>query len=225
VHLGNTLHLMGRDEEAISIYKMALRATRSEATRLHVSGMIAVCLLQYYDAIERFKKAASTEPRNAIHWLRVGMTYLSLRNPVRALQAFDEALNINPQDIMALSESYVALRALGCDEEARQRVEQVLKVCPGDVLALKRMADHRCRPKLVLEPEVKKTHRLMLCAKRTPPNATEIVGSSACYKSDRNGFFYDGASRSAINAFSQNPVLPEDIFRYQVAYEILTSAH
>lgn len=145
VQLGNTLHLMGRDEEAVSIYKTALHTTRSEGTRLHVSGLIAVCQRQYQEAIDSFKKAAFREPHNAIHWLRVGMTCLLAGRPTRAIQAFDEVLNINPDDIMALTESYVALCALGREEEARQRVERVLRVCPGDIPALKRMADHRCR--------------------------------------------------------------------------------
>ncbi len=229
VQLGNTLHLMGRDEEAVSAYEMALHATRSEGTRFHLNGLIAVCQRQYREAIDSFKKAASREPHNAIHWLRVGMTCLSAGRPASAIQAFDEALKINPDDIMALTESYVALRALDRDEEARQRAERVLRVCPGDVPALKRMADHRCR-------EGKKTHQLILCALRLAPNATEITDSLARYHISRrewdNGLPFPARRRllrgsaSAINAFRQNPLLREsDTISYQVAYEIMTSKH
>jgi len=245
--LGNTLHLLGRDEEAVAIYKMALRETRSEGTRLHLAGLIADCLGQFNEAIERFKKAAFREPQNSIHWLRLGMTCLASGNAARAIEAFDEALKISPDDIMALSESYIALRALGRDEEARQRVERVLRVCPGDVPSLKRMADHRCRLGLVRGREGKKTRQLILYALRLAPNAPEILGSLACYhisrrewdkgltflacinkrhlgrnqKSDHRRLLRDGTP--AINAFRH--LDESDTFSYQIAYELVTSRH
>jgi tetratricopeptide (TPR) repeat protein len=243
--LGNTLRLVGRDEEAVSVYKMAGGAARSEAARLHLSGMIDVCLRRYGEAIGNFREAARREPRNTIHRLQEGMTCLLAGEVVRAVEAFDEALKINPDDPLALTESYAALRAAGRYEEAGERVERMLRVCPGDQLALRRRADdnRRCEP--VREGKMR---QMIACDMMIAP--IEIIDSTLWHhisrgecdrrlsfpsrlnerhlnggqKPDSIASLRDGAS--AINAFRQNHFPCErEAFIYQSAYEIVTSGN
>jgi RNA polymerase sigma factor (sigma-70 family) len=166
LQLGNILHLMEREEGAIAAYGSALPLTRKVATQHHVSGLIEACRRHHEAATREFEEAASLEPHNVAHWRLLGLAHLRAENSHEALGAFDEALKIDPDDLVALTRSYEALRAVGREEEAQQRVGRVLLIVPNDVLALKRMADHRSQSGLVRGPAGTETRRLIRRAQR-----------------------------------------------------------
>jgi RNA polymerase sigma factor (sigma-70 family) len=188
LQLGNILHLMERDQEAIAVYQTTLPQTRKLSTQHHVNGLIALCRQQYEVAAQAFEGAAMREPDNAAHWHLLGLAHLHAENFHQALCALDEALKINPDDIVALTHSYDALCAVGRPEEAHRRVAHMLELVPHDVLALKRMADFRLDRGLIHGQEGKITRRLIRQALRLAPGAADIQELLSLYHSSRGEY-------------------------------------
>jgi tetratricopeptide (TPR) repeat protein len=77
------------------------------------------------------------------------------------LTALQHALNLNPNDLVALSLSHEMLLAAGEIEEASRRAQQLLKLAPLDLLTLRRLVDCRCQLKLTQGAACLETVRLL----------------------------------------------------------------
>ncbi|MEZ2238450.1 tetratricopeptide repeat protein [Microcoleus sp.] len=159
LQLAKLLQLMGQEVEAIAVYESALANARNEATRQHISGSIALCRGDTQAGILAFESAASLEPHNAAHWLALAQVQVGRGDAVAALRAFDAVLSLHPEDIVASIGSYDALVAVGNVRPAQQRLSKALEVAPGDFGVLKRLADTRCRMRLVSGEEGKQTKK------------------------------------------------------------------
>jgi tetratricopeptide (TPR) repeat protein len=179
--LGKLLQLMGQEVEARAVYESALPLVRNQATRQHIGGLIAVCRGDSQSASQAFESAASLEPDNAAHWLALGQVQMGREDGVAALRVFDTVLSLNPDDIVALIGSYDASRAVGNVREAQRRLSRVLELAPGDFRALKRLADIRCRTRLVSGEEGKQTKQIISCVLQLAPDAADAHELLAYY--------------------------------------------
>ncbi|MEG4838782.1 tetratricopeptide repeat protein [Microcoleus sp. B9-D4] len=181
LQLGKLLQLMGREVEAVAVYESALANARNEATRQHIRGSIALCKGDTPAAILAFESAASLEPDNAAHWLALGQVQRGRGDAVAALRAFDAVLSLNPDDVVALIDSYDASQAVGNVRQAQRRLSKVLEVAPGDFGVLKRLADTRCRMRLVSGEEGKQTKQMIGSVLQLAPDAADARELLAYY--------------------------------------------
>ncbi len=181
LQLAKLLQLMGQEVEAVAVYESASANARNEATRQHISGSIALCKGDTQAAILAFESAASLEPDNAAHWLALGQVQMGRGDAVAALRAFDAVLSLNPDDVVALIDSYDASQAVGNVRQAQRRLSKVLEVAPGDFRALKRLADTRCRMRLVSGEEGKQTKQIISSVLQQAPDAADARELLAYY--------------------------------------------
>ena len=181
LHLGKLLQLMGREADAIALYKSTRILTRNTASFEHITGLIEACCRRSQEAAKFFERATLLEPENAFHWLALGLTYLDTEASVEALRAFDAVLELNPNDIDALSHSYDALMAVGDVREAQQRLRRTLELFPQDLRSLKRLVDYRCGMGLVEGEEGKQTKQMIQTMLRIAPEAAYAYDSLAQY--------------------------------------------
>ncbi len=178
LQLGKILHLMGKEALAIEVYEEALFSSSNPATRYHLTGLIELCRSRLQPAVKMFESAASKEPNNSAHWHALGQVYLETESPLAALRAFDTALLLNQDDVVALSQSYEPLLAVGDFQEAQRRLQQALKLAPNDCRTLQLLATHRCHQGLVSGEEGKPTRQLIRSALAMAPdsaNAHQIL--------------------------------------------------
>ncbi|MEG4515995.1 MULTISPECIES: tetratricopeptide repeat protein [unclassified Microcoleus] len=181
LQLGKLLQLMGQKAEAVAVYEGALAHARNEATRQHISGSIALCRNDTQAAILAFESAVSLEPNNAAHWLALGQVQVGRGDAVAALRSFDRVLSLNPDDIVALIYSYDANQAVGNVRQAQRRLSKVLELAPGDFRVLKRLADTRCRMRLVSGEEGKQTKQMISSVLQLAPDAADARELLAYY--------------------------------------------
>jgi tetratricopeptide (TPR) repeat protein len=173
LQLAKLLQLMGQEVEAIAVYESASANARNEATRQHISGSIALCRNDTQTAILAFESAAILEPHNTAHWLALGQVQVGRGDAVAALRAFDAVLSLHPDDLIPSIGSYDALVAVGNVRQAQQRLSKALEVAPGDFGVLKRLADTRCRMRLVSGEEGKQTKKIISSVLQLAPDAAD----------------------------------------------------
>lgn len=171
LQLGKILHLMGKEALAIEVYEEALFSSSNPATRYHLTGLIELCRSRLQQAVKMFESAASKESNNSAHWHALGQVYLETESLLAALRAFDTALLLNPDDVVALSQSYEPLLAVGDFQEAQRRLQQALKLAPNDCRTLQLLATHRCHQGLVSGEEGKQTRQLIRSALAMAPDS------------------------------------------------------
>lgn len=207
LQLGTILHLMERYEEAVEAYQNAMPLACSASTYHHIIGLIEVCRLQYEAAAKEFEYAAALESNAATHWHTLGLLHLRAERPPEALDAFDQALATDADDIVALTYSYDVLVALGRLNEAHQRVARAVTLDSENLPALKRLADHRCNIGLIYGAEGKKTKHLIRRAMLFAPDTADAHESLALYHIAR-GEWKEGIA--VLTAFTErrpnNPV-------------------
>lgn len=173
LQLAKLLQLMGQEVEAVAVYESASANARNEATRQHISGSIALCRGDTQAAILAFESAATLEPDNAAHWLALAQVQVGRGDAVAALRAFDAVLSLHPEDIVASIGSYDALVAVGNVRPAQRRLSKALEVAPSDFGVLKRLADTRCRMRLVSGEEGKQTKKTIASVLQLAPDAAD----------------------------------------------------
>ncbi|NEO38672.1 MAG: tetratricopeptide repeat protein [Moorea sp. SIOASIH] len=181
LQLGKIFQLMARKAEAIEVYQSALPWSGNIATQHHVAGLIEVCRGRQRQAAKLFSLAASTEPDNPAHGHALAQVHLNRESPVEALQVFNRILEFNPDDLIALRNSYQPLLAVGDFPEASRRLERSHQLAPKDFPTLKQLADHRCRLGLVSGQEGKQTKQLIRAALQLAPDAPDAHNSLGMY--------------------------------------------
>lgn len=179
--LAKILQLMGKQNDAIAIYESALSLAKNLAIRQHINGLIAVCKDDTQGAIQAFESAISLEPDNAVHWLALGQIQMETENVKAALEAFDTILSLNPEDLIALIYSYDALIAVDNFAQAQERLNRARELAPDDYQVLKRLAQCRCRLRLVSGDEGKQTKQMISSVLGLSPDAADVHELLAYY--------------------------------------------
>jgi Flp pilus assembly protein TadD len=97
VHLfrGLVLQQMGRNSEAESEFRVSLSLEANDEASFDL-GLFYIAERRYGDAAEVFHESAQTSSRPHEMWMMLGQSYLGLRQPQPALEAFDKAVESSP---------------------------------------------------------------------------------------------------------------------------------
>jgi tetratricopeptide (TPR) repeat protein len=133
--LGDTLLKLGAHETAASVFELARRHSFQSAAKL---------------GWEKF-----------VPWHGLTFGHLQGDNLPNALAGIRHALELNPDDRMALSVGHELLLAAGDLEEAVRRSLHLLKLTPHDLLTLRRLVDCRCQLGLTRGAAGQETTRLL----------------------------------------------------------------
>jgi RNA polymerase sigma factor (sigma-70 family) len=147
--LGDTQLKLGAREAAAAVFRHARRQHfQSAATGRHLDGWLAFCQKSAGRAVREFQAAAELEPENPVHWHGLAQAHRLAGATPESLLAIQRALNLNQDDLVALSLGHEMLLAAGDIEEAARRAQHLLNLAPLDLLTLRRLVECRCQ----LEP-------------------------------------------------------------------------
>ncbi|MFN0050555.1 MAG: tetratricopeptide repeat protein [Planctomycetales bacterium] len=141
VKLGVMLTKMGRPDRALDVYLRSIPVAQDDAARAHVVGLIAALNRNDRLAVRSFEDAARVAPWNAAHWHALAEAHWRLDAPSESLGAIDMALDLNPNDLVALSLGHQPLLALKRFEDAWRRIQHILSISSDDALAQDRLRD------------------------------------------------------------------------------------
>lgn len=181
MRLGELLCAMERGAEAIEVYEQFLVRAHAAAARIHFDGLKEMCRGHYGTAAGLFRQALQLEPRQKAYWHSLGDVYLKTGAAMKALQAYDAALEVEPDDIVALTSSSEALTAIGEEKEAARRLHRALALDPEHGPALKRLIEQRSVMGLVKGEEGNQTRLHLRRAQRTAPDVAEVCEARALY--------------------------------------------
>jgi RNA polymerase sigma factor (sigma-70 family) len=169
--LGDTLLKLGRPEAAAAVFSNARRQPfQPAATGLHLAGWLAFCQKNASQSVREFQAAADAEPENPAHWHALALAHQRAGTLPEALRAINHALQLNANDLVALSLGHEILLAAGHIEEAIRRAERLLQLTPQDLLTLRRLIECRCQWELTEGAAGVETKRLLRRASRLSQN-------------------------------------------------------
>ncbi len=172
--LGKIFQLIGLTEQAIKAYEGALIICPYEVIKHHIMGLIDSCKNQHSMAIDSMRSATKLNPNHAAHWLSLGLSYLRIESPINALQAFDQVLKINPDDVTALNYNHDALLGIGNIQAAWNNLNRAFNIAPDDIGTIERIITHRLKQRLVKNEEGKQTWQLIRKAIQLAPCSVNI---------------------------------------------------
>lgn len=83
-------------------------------------------------AIDQFETALAVDPKNVRAFIGMARAHESIGLPGRAVKFYREALNIDPNDLTALSEQGEALVSRGAVSRAKENLDRIRKLCGGE---------------------------------------------------------------------------------------------
>jgi len=98
VELGKVLARLGRDREAIEVYRAAAEVEPGDYKIYHALGLLYRRLGELQQAATSFRTALAIEPRHAASAVQLGETLLALGRAEEAATAFRHALTLAPGD-------------------------------------------------------------------------------------------------------------------------------
>jgi RNA polymerase sigma-70 factor (ECF subfamily) len=144
--LGDTLLKLGEFEGAANVFDSARGACpQSAAIERHLDGWIAFCRRDAGRSVAEFQTAAELEPGNPVHFHGLALAHRLAGALPAALTAIEGALQLNRNDLFALSHGHELLVAAGELNEAIRRAQRILELWPQDLLTGRRLVDCRCR--------------------------------------------------------------------------------
>ena len=130
----------GDVEEAINAFQIAIAAAREdgEAALPHFYlGSLYLELGEIEDAITHLKAATEANAAMAMAWAQLGNAYLASGRPLSAIDAFDQALALAPDDPALLTNRGQAFMHIGDEaafEKAKADFDRALEINP-DLIA------------------------------------------------------------------------------------------
>lgn len=135
--LGQVLRRLGRNEEAIVEYNLALQLYPYDANHYVGRAGAQAALGRFDPALADYDQALRMAPGNA-HAIAARAELLArMGQAPRALDDLTQALRIDPGDVRARRVRAGLLSTVGRHAEALAELDMVLKAAPGDVGALK----------------------------------------------------------------------------------------
>jgi tetratricopeptide (TPR) repeat protein len=175
LRVGQILRLLEQTEEAVAVYRSARDVVSRESTRAYIDGLCAQCEERWLDAMAAFEKAISQEPDNPAHRHALASLYLQVHRVADALAIYDALLAQNPDDMVALVNSWGPLHDLGRWEDMERRLRRALELNPDDILALGALGSLRVEQGLLTGSEGKETEKLLQRAVRIAPEAADAL--------------------------------------------------
>ena len=132
---GNSLHNLGRREEAIRCYDQALEIDPRDAFAWNNKGVSLRSLGRYQEAIHCLDQALKLNPHYVHAWANKGNSLGNLGRYQEAIHCYDQALEIDPRFAATWGNKGVSLGSLGRNEEAIRCYDQALELDPRNVHA------------------------------------------------------------------------------------------
>ena len=132
---GIDLCKLGRYEDAIASFDVALRINPKDEVVWSNKGSVSSLLGRFEDAIEFSDKALAINPKAEIALNTKGVALIKLGKPKDAIYYLDEILKSNPEDITTWSNKGLAFYELGLFEDAIECYDKVLEIDPNAVAA------------------------------------------------------------------------------------------
>ena len=129
------LHLSGRIQEAINLYRKLLRKQPANAQLLFLLGTANSQIGQVELAIEQLKQSLLFDDANPITYLQLGTLYLDRQHRDEALIYYDKALALKPDSVEAYNNRGSALMGLKRTDEALASYDKALALKPDHVTA------------------------------------------------------------------------------------------
>lgn len=163
---------MGKQAEIITSYQYTVTNQLN-----HFNDIDDASIIEPPVSTAPHTKRVSTRQQQLV----LGLKHLNTGAFIKALQAFDEVLAQQPNDLNALIYRHDTLVALDRLQEAFQYSEQLLTWVPYDARLLKRVATHRLQRRLVWDAAGRYTQQLLNKAVQLAPNAVEHHCALAYY--------------------------------------------
>jgi arylsulfatase A-like enzyme/tetratricopeptide (TPR) repeat protein len=129
---------IGKSREALSVLEPLAESTDPDV--LNALGIARAGAGQLAGSLEAFHRALAVDPRNAIAYQNIGLTYLHYSQPAAALEAFGRAFQINDRLPRAWNGQGVALEQAGRSDEAILAWKRAVELDPGQFDALYNIA-------------------------------------------------------------------------------------
>jgi tetratricopeptide (TPR) repeat protein len=102
--------------------------TFSKANSLYAAG-------RYSDAVNEYQQGLKSNPNDFTAYTRLGLSYIKLRQPEKAIEVFKKAVTLRPKEVWAHTNlSYGYLEA-GKFDEALEAAEQAVELDPQNAVA------------------------------------------------------------------------------------------
>ncbi len=130
-NLGRAYRAMGKIDEAIREFDLALDTNPTDAEALFAKATTLLETQQFSESIELYDRLLTTHPRNAAAWANRGGALQALGKTAESLQSFQNARECNP----TIPEYHVRegelLLAFGKDQDAREAFDRAVQINPN----------------------------------------------------------------------------------------------
>lgn len=86
--------------------------------------------------IQQLKQIVADDPENRNAWVRLGHAYFDSNQPAKAIEAYDKALALNPNDADVLTDQGVMFRRMGWYDKAIENFSRAVEVNPSHSTSL-----------------------------------------------------------------------------------------
>jgi tetratricopeptide (TPR) repeat protein len=171
-HLGITCLHGGRHLEADKLFTRLLEDEEQRARAQYYLGLVHYHLGKYKNAVLYLRQHLQHAPESARVHSRIGMCYLQLGEVVKAREACNRALAIDPTDLQARWTLGCAMVEEGREDEALKAFKLILEDSPDHQPAFQELVRLRARRhdvewlRAALRAEVQRFDRLPVTAER-----------------------------------------------------------
>jgi len=93
-------------------------------------------LAEYQQRIDMNQRLVAKDPKNVAAWVALGNDYFDIRQRQRSIDAYGEALKLNPNDPNVLTDQGVMYEELAEFDKALANFEQAQRIAPSHVQSL-----------------------------------------------------------------------------------------
>ncbi len=134
-NLGDALHALGQEDEAIAALREAIRLDPKYSMPHNNLGNSLYAKGQYDDAIGEYREAIRLDPKYAVAHYNLGILLNMKRQDDEAIDSFREAIRLDPKSSEAHNNLGFLLHAKGKDDEAISEFREAIRLDPKNTLA------------------------------------------------------------------------------------------
>ncbi len=134
IHVAETLHKLGRYEDGIEAYKLAIDIDPSYSYVLNNIGTNLSDIGRDAEAIDAFQRAIRINPNNANLYLGLGVSFTKLGDDEKAVLAYQNGISVDSNDFELYSNLGLSLCKLGRFEEAVDAYRKSIAINYNDSL-------------------------------------------------------------------------------------------
>src|SRR5262249_27602421 len=131
--LGYVYETRNQPEEAVNVYKQAIKANPANATFSERLGDLLVRLGRLGEAQDEIENPTESMPRDPRVWMKLGAIHYEQKHWDRAVAAFRQAVLLDPANLRTRYFLATALMDANKDDEARIELDKILQADPRSV--------------------------------------------------------------------------------------------